>query len=481
MGLPDWAEKQRKPGVEIREQRGQVYAYRVGSRYDPKAKRSRKITQEYLGKVTPDGIVPSKSRRRPKIQPILEAGNIQLLKRLAAPLEEALKPYWPRQWQTIIAAAALRMAYRCSLTNIAFHHDTSTSHHAWPDAHVSPDSMTRLLNDLGLDHGRIVEFYRSLHEEGAHLAVDLTHVMSDSRGIRWIERGYAGRGEPTRDVFQLFLVWNVRAHAPGFLKLLPGTVNSAAGLVDSVRESGLKDVVAVGDEGFYSAANLGSLEHAGVSYVVRAPRTQAFIPKLPESRFKQYVSWRKRPQWYVETRILVVDDDGTRRDRRVVVFLDKQIRARQEAAFLDAVDEGRKHLKDLDAARACFGVMGLITDTELSPQELWELYQGRAEIEEAFRALKGTLGADRSWMQSLESLHGFYFILFLSLWLYSRVQQHLKRKRLTKKYSVHDILLRLSKLHQVQAGGEVWPVEPTKQTRDLAKALEVSLTETSGN
>ncbi len=50
--LPDWVLKHKKKGVEIQERgKGNYYAYKITSKWDPEKGRPQKITEEYLGKV----------------------------------------------------------------------------------------------------------------------------------------------------------------------------------------------------------------------------------------------------------------------------------------------------------------------------------------------------------------------------------------------------------------------------------------------
>ena len=49
---PQWAIDFRKPGTELRLIGGRYYLYAVTSKYDPKLKRSKKITGDILGSIT---------------------------------------------------------------------------------------------------------------------------------------------------------------------------------------------------------------------------------------------------------------------------------------------------------------------------------------------------------------------------------------------------------------------------------------------
>ena len=60
---PDFVASFQKPqNTEIKHIRNNWYLYERFSRYDPVKKRSQKISGKCLGKITPDGLVPTKRR-----------------------------------------------------------------------------------------------------------------------------------------------------------------------------------------------------------------------------------------------------------------------------------------------------------------------------------------------------------------------------------------------------------------------------------
>jgi len=61
--IPDWVLVQRKKGTEIHRRGDNFYLCKVSNVWDKKLKRARKITGEYLGKITKEGIVPPKQKQ----------------------------------------------------------------------------------------------------------------------------------------------------------------------------------------------------------------------------------------------------------------------------------------------------------------------------------------------------------------------------------------------------------------------------------
>lgn len=469
--LPDWVARHKAKGVAIEERNGRYYASRIHSVWDPKKNRSQKVTDEYLGVVTPEGIVPPKHKRPRSVGAVLDAGNMVYLERFASTLVKPLREFWPESWQSILAAGVLKLAYLDPLKRLQFRHETSYAGKLWPDAHLSKNSLTALLERLGKEWGSQRGFFELLSKAESNMAIDLTQVFSDSENISWLEKGYNAKESP-HEQLQLLLLWGVDGHLPGFLKLLPGTASSAQNLVLAIQESRLKHVIVMGDKAFFSTDNVEKLEGYETHYALPLQRDLDFLQHPAASRYTRHSIYRKSVQWWREYKW---------GERRVVHYLDKQIAAEEEAAFLRRVAEGKATMADFKAHRNRFGTLAILTDTGLSPQELYELYKQRREIEQAFDTLKNTLEGDKTWMQDRVSFQGYLFILFIALHLYSQAIEHLRSKGLLEKYSVHDVLIALSKVCVVDLDGKEALAEVTKSTRRVIKELEVPITEGLGS
>ncbi len=471
MPLPDWVLKFKTKGIAIEQRGGRYYASRIHSVYDPVKKRDRKVTDEYLGTVTPQGIVPPKHKRPHVVSSVLETGNILYLERFTESVVGPLRELWPESWQSILAASVLKLAYRMPLKRLQALHESSYASRLWPDAHLSKNSLTDLLRRLGREWDSQRTFFETVSKASSNMAIDLTQVYTDSGNIPWSEKGYNHDGSNHEQV-QLVMIWGVDTHLPGFLKVLPGTASSARNLMSAVAESRLKNVIILADKAFFSMPNVRDLEGYGVHYALALRRDLDKLEFPPLSSYTKYFMYNKSVQWWKE-----YERDG----RRVVQYLDKEIAAREEATFLASVEERKATMEDYQHKRRTFGTLTIMTDTGLSPKELYELYKQRKDIEDAFDALKNTLEADRTWMQSRESLQGYYFVLFLALHLYSQALLHLHTKKLLEKYSVHDVLWWLTKAYITVVDGKPIPGEVLKSTRDLVEELEIPITERLGS
>ena len=469
--FPDWVLKHKTKGIAIEHRNGRYYATRVTSVWDPENHRARKITQEYLGVVTPEGIIPPKHKRPKKVTGVIEAGHIVYLTEFIEGLETSLKRFWPVEWESILAAGVLKLIYREPLKRLKFRYDTTYAKTLWPHARLSRNTLTQLLQRLGTDWDTQRGFFKHIAKSNSYMAIDLTQFFSDSQNISWLEKGYNAQGI-WHEQLQLLLLWGIETRLPAFLKLLPGTIPSARTIMNTVRESHLKNVILIGDKGFFSEDNVDELEKNQTHYLLALKRDLPFLQYRSQSQYRNYFIYRKRVQWWREYEW---------KGRRVILYLDKGMAAEEEAIFLRKVEEGVEKKNRLSRLKNRFGTLALVTDLGLSPQELYELYRQRRDIEAAFDALKNTLEADKTWMQSRESMQGYFFLMFIALYIYQYILDHLRRKKLLNNYSVHDVLWELSKVYLVNVDDQMIMGEVPKTARKLIEKLEIHITKKLGS
>jgi len=62
MTYPDWVLKQKRRGTLIMKRGDKYYLYRVTSKWNPEKKRAQLKTVEYLGRITPEGLIEPKTK-----------------------------------------------------------------------------------------------------------------------------------------------------------------------------------------------------------------------------------------------------------------------------------------------------------------------------------------------------------------------------------------------------------------------------------
>ena len=468
---PEWVLKHKAKGIAIERKSNSYYASRVTSVWNSEKGRAQKKTLEYLGKVTPDGIIPPKHKRKLKIGGILEAGQFVFLEPFIKNISGPLVEMFPDDWESILSAACIRLCYQESLSRSKIRHDTSLSKRLWPTASLSKNSLTQLLPRIGRQWNTQQEFFSYISQDEKHMAIDLTHFFSDSKNIPWLEVGHNPE-EIWHPQLELLLMWGTTTHSPGFLKLLPGATHSAKSIGNAIKESGIQDVITIMDKGFYSQANIEYLEDAQIQYAIAVKRDLSIVKHKTHLKYKDQFLYKDHAQWW--------RSDEIKPGRIVYHFLDKTLADNEESSYLSRIEKGEVTKKRYNQLKRRFGTLSIITDTGLSAKKVYKLYKERREVEYAFEAFKKTLRSDVTWMRSRESLQGYLFIQFVALHLYSQVLDFLKRKDLLEQYSVQDILTYLSKVCVVEVNGKDQLGEVSRQTKKVIEKLEIPITEKLG-
>ena len=103
------------------------------------------------------------------------------------------------------------------------------------------------------------------------------------------------------------------------------------------------------------------------------------------------------------------------------------------------------------------------------------MYKSREGIEAGFDALKNDLENDKTYLRDDDGVRGYFFVSFLSLYLHYRILGMLKKKKLSRKVSVKEALLELSKVCEIRSGDAVRLAAVPARAERLAALLDVDI------
>jgi transposase len=108
--------------------------------------------------------------------------------------------------------------------------------------------------------------------------------------------------------------------------------------------------------------------------------------------------------------------------------------------------------------------------------KIYDLYKQREDIEQAFDAMKNELENDKTYLQDDDSLRGYFFISFVSLYLYFRIMNMIKKAGLTKELSVNELLFELSMVYlQEYTDGKIAYSEIPKKVESVISKIEIDI------
>ncbi|MGQ9571540.1 MAG: transposase [Thermodesulfovibrionales bacterium] len=473
-GYPDWVLKYKRKGTAVHKIGKNFYLYEVASKWDKTLKRARKITKGYLGRITSEGLkAPGYRINQPTT--CKEYGASLFLMKENKEIIERLKEYFPNRWKELFALSAFRLLHQSPLKHMELYYHDSWICEELPEACLSKNILHQILESVGRERETIVKFLRSFICGNENLLIDLTYVFSLSKDMVLAEKGYNSQFDFINQVNLLF-VYSLDQKLPLFYRILPGNVRDVRSLKVTIQESGIREVIIIGDKGFYSEDNIRLLEKEALWYILPLKRNNSLIDyrilkKGIKRRFEGYFKFKNRFIWYYGC---------GNKGLPVWVFLDERLKAEEEQDYLSRIEthpELGYTIENFYKRQHTFGTIALITNLKgLTPPKVFEYYKSRVSIEQMFDTFKNSMEADRSYMRSDYSMEGWMFINYLSLVYYYKIYQQLIAKDLLSAYSPQDVLLYLSKYRRVKVSTRWIDLEIPKQTRKLMEIFNLHIT-----
>ena len=137
---------------------------------------------------------------------------------------------------------------------------------------------------------------------------------------------------------------------------------------------------------------------------------------------------------------------------RIYMFQDQMLMAEESSTFIKLISERKRKQDEFDSESRRFGKISILSNMRDDPESIYSLYKQREEIEQAFDAMKNELENDKSYLGDDDSLRGYFFISFLSLYLYYSIFVLIRAADLTGRLSVKEVLLKFSTVYKIIRG-----------------------------
>ena len=514
---PEWVTGFDRPrGTEIKSIRGHFYLYERRSVYDPEIGRSRKKSGRCLGKITPDGLVPSVSRaeraeraKAPAVSDVVEVGASSLAWSLTADVRGRLARLFPGRWRETYALAVVRAVREPALRRSAAHLEDSALFEALGRPSLPPAAVSALLRGLGRDRATVCEYMRESLSAGSRLLLfDGHRILSASRGSDLAELGYDSkmRFRPQLNLVYAFSVGEGGGE-PAYYKRYSGGTTDVTAFADLLAEAGSwgSDCIAVGDKGFASEDDFALLSELGIPYVVPLKRGNRFVAgKVPAgpAGWDDAFTYNGRG-----VSCMTIEEDGF----NVHVYLDSELyyhefsdatarlegendrRGAKRAAEKRRRSRGASRLTDDELAglepvsvaealgdRPEMGTVTIRTDRlDLSARAVYEVYKQRQAVEQFFKTYGDTLEMDATWMRSDEATEGLLFLNHLSATIATRILESISAAGHSRDVSYRDCVQMLRKVRACRTPDGWQSVPVQRKVASLCKKLGIDPTDLS--
>ena len=243
-------------------------------------------------------------------------------------------------------------------------------------------------------------------------------------------------------------------------KLFPGNTAEVTTLINCVKEwkkqIGIREAIVVADRGMMSDNNLKQLIAEGMSYVVACP-----MRKLPQKDkvnileadgykctvINQQMTWQKEVKLSSGNRLIVTynqkrhDKDQKERDR-LIKKIEKRLGPNKKAKKLisnqgyikyieiDGTTTAELNTEKIAEEAKWDGLHGVMTNTELTAEEIVTRYKQLLIIEESFRVNKHNLKMRPIYHFTPKRIYAHIAICFLTYALVRQIQHILKQHNL---------------------------------------------------
>ena len=467
--VKDWLDEQRQSGrkcLEIKYIQGKPYVYHSTSRYDKEKKGPKKVS-EYLGRLNKEhGFIP-KNQPTPqtlnlKVRSAQEYGNTILLNEEFNEILPLIQKYFPDYWHEIVAMVFTRVDGYTPLKRIKDKWEKLYSPKEIAP-NCDPKILSEALKSIGSDHAAQHEFFSHLAKSEHQLIYDLSYVFSESENLHIAEYGY-NRKKTDLPQVNIALFSSVESGLPVMIRGMPGTIKDVSTLETSLDEIDLKDKLLIMDRGFISEDLLPVFDERNIEYIQPLRRNSTY--------YSQRIHLTKHLHYHGR---LVHCGRRSVDVKWVYVFKDTDLALEEEKTLYRQLDKGTINREELRERLKKAGMMLILSNHDTEPEKIYELYKSREGVEKHFETFKSELGADKMYLRDADSVFGHFFVAFLSLYLYCRLIQRLKKAELNRKYSPKDVLLKLSKVFLINYETRSIMTEVPKQVKNLAEKLELEI------
>lgn len=477
--LPDWVSKYKGKGKTIKIRNGKYYLYEVQTIYDKKRPNKHYVKNTYIGVITEDnGIIPKKTSNYFKPESLYSKvyGFNLLFDELGKDIFNRLtKNFGLENAQYIYTIAILRAIENTPYSELDDAYEENYLSVKYPNLSMSKSSLSDFLKELSKYKTNMNTFMKEDIEKDDILIFDGTNILCGGNYISYKGYGYKYGHNYNSQINELY-AYSVKNRKPIYYKLLEGSISDKATLKDVLKESGIEKSISLIDKGFNSESNLNSLLENKNQYIM-ALRSDS---KLVSGEILKDITRSKCKEMFTLENEAIFAYEAKEDNNRICIYFNSTIAGIMESEYIDKMNRGVKGFKkeNYQKAKERFGIYIIKTNIEdLNLEKIYCYYKSRFEIEYMFDTIKNTLGFDKSYMHSDETIESWAFINHISILLTQRVYDLLQKNDV--KISLHHLYKKLRQIKVIKNNldeSEKYELQGVpKKTKEMLSKINIIL------
>ena len=417
---------------------------------------------------------PRKTKDGKKAIELKDYGEVALCDIAGKEVLEDLKQIYDAADAVRLYVIALLRAASHDISNrdVKLTYETSFASEMYPNVHLSENTISQFLEDIGMAYSKMSEFMRSRVQQFAGKEVVVDGMLKDcnSDTDTFSEFSRKGSKKGSKDL-SLIYAYDPESREPVACKPYPGNMLDLSSIEDFVAEYKVSSGILVMDKGFYSRNSIKTIKSmGGISYIIPLKQSSKLIGQHEMDKdisslltgYKDaHIFWKKKK----------VSDDCF-----LYAFRDPKGAYDQEIGYLTRTTKKGTYSEEkyLDK-QSEFGLIVFESNSDLDPLDVYNAYAKRWEIEVMFDFYKNIIELDNVRVHGDYRVYATEFINFLSVLISCRVRKKLQDTGLSKKYSYKQVFRYLSKAKKIRmASDATWSSNRTvKYIADLMAVLGV--------
>ena len=299
----------------------------------------------------------------------------------------------------------------------------------YPDVALSKNTVSEFMEKLGKNISRIVAFMKERTDRVSmdhHLLVDGTLKSDESSVNSLSDFSRKAKKKGSKDISVIY-AFDLEKREPVCSMCYPGNMLDVTAYSDFVGKCGIKKGIIVADKGFPSSS---ASEHFDANPDLHYLNPVKRNSKLAERHsMYEYTGVLKGHEG-----ILYRKDSVEGKRKFLYSFRDQRRAAKEEADFIRRNAEEYDDSKFREKQRK-FGTVVLECDLDMEPEEIYDAYSRRWEIETVMRYYKQACEFDETRVHNDYSVYGSEFVSFLSSVLTYRILNDAESKNVLEEYT----------------------------------------------
>lgn len=365
-----------------------------------------------IGHIIEGRFVPVVDKTASKGADMLSYGASALVKSVLQDIFHDLLDIYPAQDVYAIMAIATLKVIRPSIpaNRISTHYHRTFVSRDYPGAALSPNSICKLLQQLGQDGNKRKQFYQNrmqATEKDHHIAIDGTLKQDTSIVNDLSAFSYKARVKGCQEVSVIY-AYDIESMEPICAEIFPGNSIDASSYESFIRDNNITKGIIVTDKGFPPSKIAKELkERPDLHFLTPIKRNDTRINSNSMLDYEGVLEGIGKHVLYKKRAI--------KGGRFLYSYKDSQRAAKEEASYLARAEKNHTFdPADFAKKQKTFGVIVFESDQDLPEKSIYQCYDDRWLLELVFNRYKNDECLDKTSVQGDFSLIGSEFINFIS-------------------------------------------------------------------